>query len=110
MNSAYSFDRVTTITHTAPGVPTPALATYTYSYDPGGRVTHETNAEGGVTCAYDATDQVTAVTGARAESFGFDQNGNRNTAGYIAGPDNQYAATPGLTDAYDGEGNLISKR
>ena len=85
------------------------LATYAYGYDNANRLTAETNAEGSVSYAYDAIDELTGVTGARSESYSYDHNGNRTMTGYTTATNNETTAGAGYTYAYDHEGNLTGK-
>jgi RHS repeat-associated protein len=107
-------DRVTTITHrsvTASGGTT-MLATFAYGHDSGGRLTTESNAEGLATYTYDDTNQLTGVDKsgtASDESFGYDLNGNRNTADYATTTGNRMTAAPGYTFGYDAEGNMTTR-
>ncbi len=58
---------------------------------------------------YDNTDQLTGVSGARAEGFSYDANGNRTTAGYSTGTGNRLQSDGTYSYTYDGEGNRLSK-
>ena len=58
------------------------LATFVYSYDKASRVTSETDAEGTASFTYDNSNELTAVTGSRTESYSYDLNGNRTGTGY----------------------------
>jgi YD repeat-containing protein len=92
---AYAYDsagNVGTITHTVVGGS--SLATFAYAYDAANRLTHETNAEGSVTYTYDNSSQLTSVTGARSESYDYDANGNRDSAGYTVGTGGTLTASP----------------
>jgi RHS repeat-associated protein len=100
-------DRLTTLTHQVAGGST--LATYIYGYDNANRLINETNAEGAVSYSYDANNELTGVSGARSESYGYDSGGNRNTSGYTTQTGDEMTASPGYTYTYDAEGNLISQ-
>jgi YD repeat-containing protein len=94
-NFALGYDsagNVGTITHTVVGGS--SLATFAYAYDAANRLTHETNAEGSVTYTYDNSSQLTSVTGARSESYDYDANGNRDSAGYTVGTGGTLTASP----------------
>jgi YD repeat-containing protein len=114
-------DRLTTIAHgkiaNNPNPPpsgyiyTP-LATLVYSYDSGGRLATENNAEGLATYSYDDTNQLTGVDrpgGGSDESFGYDANGNRNTSGYTVATGNRITSGGGYTFTYDAERNTSAK-
>jgi YD repeat-containing protein len=87
-----SAGNVGTITHTVVGGS--SLATFAYAFDAANRLTHETNAEGSVTYTYDNSSQLTSVTGARSESYDYDANGNRDSAGYTVGTGGTLSASP----------------
>ena len=99
--------RVTTIIHDVVGGA--VLATYTYGYDNADRLTSETNAEGSVTYTYDNGSELTGVSGARAETYTYDNNGNRTMTGYTTGSDDTTTAGAGYTYTYDSVGNLTAK-
>ena len=100
-------NRLTSIAHAVTGGAT--LDSYTYGYDAAGRLTSETNAEGSVTDSYDTVNELTGVTGSQTATYGYDLNGNRNTAGYTTGTNNQLTAGAGNTYTYDAEQNLLTK-
>jgi hypothetical protein len=114
-------DRLTTIAHgkiaANPNPPPSAyiytpLATLVYSYDSGGRLKTENNAEGLATYSYDDTNQLTGVDrpgGGSDESFGYDANGNRNTTGYTVTTGNRITSGGGYTFTYDAEGNTSAR-
>jgi RHS repeat-associated protein len=94
------------------------LNSYSYGYDRMSRITSVNSvAEGLSTFQYRLDSQLTGVTntGVRNESYEYDANGNRNTAGYSLSPDNRTTvippsgANPGFTYQYDNEGNVIRK-
>ena len=111
-------DRLTNLTHKTAGGTT--RASYGYTLDAAGRLTGEARTwttSGGtasdtVGYGYTNDDQLTGVTHSNgsfaAESFGYDANGNRNTAGYGTTTGNRLAAAPGFTYAHDAEGNRTS--
>ncbi|MGH9093804.1 MAG: RHS repeat domain-containing protein, partial [Acidimicrobiales bacterium] len=100
-------DRLTTITHQVAGGP--VLATYAYGHDAANRVSSEQDAEGTATFTYDDAGQLTAVGGARTESYGYDSGGNRDTTGYTTVAGNELTAAPGYTYTYDAEGNMTAR-
>jgi RHS repeat-associated protein len=83
----------------------------TFSYDGANRVTSEQDKEGTATFTYDNANELTAVGGSRTESYSYDLNGNRNSAGYTTGSGNELTASPGpsTTYSYDNEGNLTGQ-
>ena len=104
-----SADRAVTISqfewqpHLSGYLSTP-IATYVYAYDNASRVTSEQDKEGTATFTYDNANELTAVGGSRTESYSYDLNGNRNSAGYTTGTDNEQTASPGYTYTYDCRG------
>ena len=119
--TAYTYDdadRLTNLTHKTAGGTT--RASYGYTLDAASRLTSEARtwttaggtASDTVGYTYTADDQLTGVTHSNgsfaAESFGYDANGNRNTAGYGTTTGNRLAAAPGSTYAHDAEGNRTS--
>ena len=111
-------DRLTNLTHKTAGGTT--RASYGYTLDAAGRLTSEARtwttssgtASDTVGYSYTADDQLTGVTHSNgsfaAESFSYDANGNRNTAGYGTTTGNRLAAAPGRTYTHDAEGNRTS--
>ncbi len=74
-------DRLTSISHTSSVAG--ALAAYSYTlYDAAGQLKTYTGPEGDLTDGYDTTSQLTSVSGARAENYTYDLNGNRTMALY----------------------------
>jgi RHS repeat-associated protein len=110
VNTTYQYDagdRQTTITDFVSGGS--ALATYIYSYDNADRVAAEKDAEGTASLTYDNSNELTAVTGSRTESYAYDLNGNRTGTGYSTTIMNEIRTSPGLiTYTYDNAGNSIS--
>src|SRR6266849_3892102 len=109
--TVYAYDdasRVTAITHKNGSSTT--LSYYNYSFDNANRVTQEAwgsgVSSGTHTYAYDTTNQLTAADGTL---YGYDANGNRNTAGYQTGTANRLSSDGVYTYAYDAEGNLTGK-
>ena len=100
------------------------LSSYAYTLDAASRLTQEARAwttpgagsaanSDTVTYGYTNNDQLTGVTHTNSsyanESFGYDANGNRNTAGYSTTTNNELSSDGTYTFAYDDEGNLVSK-
>jgi RHS repeat-associated protein len=111
ITGAFSYDKdshLTTITYTSAPV-TQTLATYTYSYNGIGEVTGYTGPEGALTYTYDRAGQLTAVGGARNESYSYDVNGNRTMTGYSTGTGNELSSDGTYTYSYDNEGNVLTK-
>jgi hypothetical protein len=92
--------------------------TYTLAYDDASRITRLTTNVGSSDFTYDNDNQLTAVTTTSgyatgsvvSETFSFDANGNRDSAGYSTGTDNQMLAAPlaggyHAAYSYDHEGN-----
>jgi RHS repeat-associated protein len=95
-------------------VPAPLIARYDFTWKPGGQLETFTSAtEGKTTFTYDATNQLTGIDYQNArfadQSFGYDDNGNRNTAGNEPGADNRLAADANWTFQYDKNGNLVTR-
>jgi len=112
LNSSNTYDaadRLLTLTHQAPGGISRA---YSYAYDPGGRLTAETTAEGTATYTYDNSGQLTGVGGTRAETYTYDSGGNRSGPAYTApaGQGNELTYAARTTYTYDAEGNLVGSR
>ncbi len=99
--------------------PPPATASYAYTLDAADRLTQEVRTWSGgastdtVGYTYTNNDQLTGVTHTNTsfanESFGYDANGNRDTAGYATTAGNRLASDGTSTYGYDDEGNLTSK-
>jgi len=115
-------DRLTGLTHANAAGGT--ISSYAYTLDNASRLTQEARAwanpgSGGgtladtLTYAYTNNNQLTGVTHTNgsfaSETFGYDANGNRNTAGYTAPVNNELTGDGVYTYAYDAEGNLVSK-
>jgi RHS repeat-associated protein len=85
------------------------LANYTYTYDLASRVTSEVLNGSPTTFAYDDTNQLTDDS---VNSYTYDLNGNRETAGgqaYQTGTSNRLETDGVYTYTYDVEGNLTKK-
>jgi RHS repeat-associated protein len=110
-STVYAYDdasRTTAITHKNSNSAT--LSYYNYSFDNANRVTQEVwgsgSSSGTHTYAYDSTNQLTMADGT---AYGYDANGNRNTAGYQTGTANQLTNDGVYTYVYDAESNLTGK-
>jgi YD repeat-containing protein len=111
ITSSYNYDnvnRLTNITHTDTTSST-TLATYGYGYDTASRLTSYTGPEGSLSYGYDSINQLTSVSGARTETYTFDNNGNRTMSGYSTGTGNELLGDGTYTYAYDNEGNVTSQ-
>ncbi len=122
--SDYTFDnagRLTDLTHSQPAG-SGVLADYGWTFDAAGRLTHTTSlADGDVNYAYDNTNQLTGATYTTTtgqtppppdESYTFDANGNRDTAGTQSttiGTDNRLLSDGTYNYQYDAEGNRTKK-
>ena len=95
LTGAYSYDngaRLTGIAYTSNGG-ADTIDTLGWGYDPANNVTSFTSIDGTASYAYDPTNQLTSATYTTAqgghqpanESYSFDLNGNRNSAGYTTG-------------------------
>ncbi len=91
------------------------LSLYTYAYDSADRVTGETwqaatsatiTLSGSRAYTYDATNQLLSDG---VSTYGYDLNGNRNTAGYSTGQANRTTTYGTWTYSYDYEGNVTQK-
>ncbi|HEX4590687.1 MAG TPA: RHS repeat-associated core domain-containing protein, partial [Gemmataceae bacterium] len=116
ITSAYSYDnadRLTEIDYNSSS--TGHLSTFTYGYDPSGRVTSYTGPQGSRAYTYDNTDQLTTVTNGGStvlESFAYDANGNRTSAGgvsYSTSTGNRLTSDGYYSYTYDNEGNTLTK-
>jgi RHS repeat-associated protein len=108
--------RLISIAHVATASGSTFAETHSYTYDGGNRLTSYSNIFGGVDADYDydPTDQLTEVdyTGQNDESYTYDANGNRQSAGsetYSVGPCNQLLSDGVYEYGYDDEGNLIER-
>ena len=120
MTTGYSYDnanRITGITDKTSGGTT--RVSYAYTYDAANRVVTEVRnwASGGSTdtlgYSYTNNNQLTGVTHTNGaftgETFSYDANGNRNSAGYSTGSDNRLSTDGTYNYSYDNEGNLTSQ-
>jgi YD repeat-containing protein len=82
------------------------VASYTYNYDAGARLTSEVDNGTSTSYGYDATNQITS---AGSTTYGWDANGNTKATGVIIGTNNQLWSDGTWNYIYDHEGNLIQK-
>ena len=87
------------------------MADYDYQYDLVDSLIQETHHGNTSNYQYDLADQlIDADLGSLPdESYSYDANGNRNSAGYIVGSGNRILSDGTFDYAYDAEGNLITK-
>jgi RHS repeat-associated protein len=105
--STYQYDaamRLTNLQHTDSAGNN--IASYVYNYDPGNRLTSET--DNGTTTSYQY-DQGNQLTQAGSATYGYDANSNRTNTGYQTGTGNELTNDGTWTYTYDNEGNLIKK-
>lgn len=100
-------DRLTSIAHTSSAAG--SLSSFAYGYDSANRLASYTGPDGSLTYGYDNTNQLTAVSGAAAEGFAYDANGNRNSTGYATGTGNRLTSDGTYNYTYDAEGNRLTK-
>ncbi len=88
-------------------------ANFTYAYDLEGQVQTYLGPDGSMSYGYDPTGQLTVVYGSHPETYGYDLNGNRETAnGHTygtPGPANQLTSDGVYSYTYDNVGNLLTK-
>jgi RHS repeat-associated protein len=82
------------------------IGSYVYNYDPGNRLTGET--DNGTTTSYQY-DTDSELTQAGTATYGYDANGNRKNTGYTTGTGNELTNDGTWTYTYDNEGNLTKK-
>ena len=83
---------------------------YQYSFDAASRMlTEKINAGTTTTFTHDDTDQLTAATGGKTESYDYDLNGNRDSSGYTTGTGNRITNDGVYTYSYDDEGNITKR-
>ncbi|MBX3417398.1 MAG: hypothetical protein KF851_07350 [Pirellulaceae bacterium] len=114
LRTAYTYDaanRLQEIAHrniSASGSPN-LLSRYQYTYDAMNRITSINSSLDGVSAFnYDQRSQLVAADHAPQrpdENYSYDNNGNRNMAGYTTGSNNQTTADGTYTYLYDNEGN-----
>ncbi|MEX2118566.1 MAG: RHS repeat-associated core domain-containing protein [Pirellulales bacterium] len=105
-----NMDRVKRIAHSsyAKGMMfgNPALSAFDYTWNAASEITSYTGPEGTLNYSYDTTSQLTGVSGARAEAYSYDLNGNRTMAGYSTGTGNRLLSDGVYNYQHDNEGNL----
>jgi RHS repeat-associated protein len=82
------------------------IGSYVYQYDPGNRLTSET--DNGTTTSYQY-DTDSELTQAGTATYGYDANGNRTNTGYTTGTGNELTNDGTWTYTYNNEGNLTKK-
>jgi RHS repeat-associated protein len=106
-STTYQYDvaeRVTAITdYSSTGT---VLLSYTYGYDAGSRLTSETDNGSLETYGYNADSELTYAGG---NNYHYDADGDRSTAGYTDGTDNEITNDGTWTYTYDNRGNVIGK-
>jgi RHS repeat-associated protein len=93
------------------------ISTYTFGYDAAERMTRiqsqfaNASFNDETTYTYDKTSQLQGAdhSATADESYSYDANGNRTTAGYSTGTDNRLQSDGVYTYTYDHEGNLIQR-
>jgi RHS repeat-associated protein len=110
-NTYDNADRLTGITHQfIPSIGgSTTLVTYSYAYNAADELTTQTNSDGTLNYVYDATGQLTGVSGAFTESYSYDLNGNRAMTGYTIGTGNRLTSDGVYNYTYDNEGSLLTK-
>jgi RHS repeat-associated protein len=88
-----------------------SISNFTYSYDPGNRLTAETLAVATLSASttsyqYNADSELTQ---SGSLTYGYDATGNRNNTGYTTGTGNQLTNDGTWTYTYDSEGDLQKK-
>jgi RHS repeat-associated protein len=81
-----------------------------YDPDAAGRTASVTYSDGNSTntLSYDSSGQLTGSGDSQDDSYSYDLNGNRDSTGYATGAGNELTNSPGVTYAYDNDGNIIS--
>ncbi len=104
-------DRLTKVCQTATTCATANQTVWTYDKN-GNRLTEKAGAAAQSVYTYDATDQLSAISGAGAKTFTYNANGDQITAGADTATFNTARQTTGATVrgvattfAYDGNGN-----
>jgi RHS repeat-associated protein len=82
------------------------ISNFTYSYDPGSRLTAETLNGASTSYQYNADSELTQ---SGSLTYGYDATGNRNTTGYTTSTENQLTNDGTWTYTYDGEGSVTKK-
>ncbi|MEX2120071.1 MAG: RHS repeat-associated core domain-containing protein [Pirellulales bacterium] len=84
----------------------PPLHAFDYTWNAASEITNYTGPEGTLNYSYDTTSQLTGTSGARAEAYSYDLNGNRTMAGYSTGTGNRLLTDGVYNYTHDNEGNL----
>ena len=84
---------------------------YDYAYDAASRITQVNSADGTDDFGYDNTHQLTSAGHfyQTDESYGYDDNGNRDTGGFTVDDNNRMDSDGTYTYAYDDEGNRTQR-
>jgi RHS repeat-associated protein len=95
------------------------LPTYTWQYDADNRVTQSGSSypgDGTVTYGYDCASQLTSAAYSSPSSgvtspqtFSYDANDNRNSTGYVTGPNNELLSDGTYSYQVDANGNEIAR-
>jgi RHS repeat-associated protein len=110
ITTTFTYDNANRVTKISHGFNGTNLGTFSYTYNAASEITNYSGPDGSLTYTYDNAGQLTGVSGAHNESFGFDNNGNRNTTGYTITTGNRMTAdAAGNTLTYDHAGNLATK-
>lgn len=110
--TAFSYDtlnRLDEIDHKRSG--TSLFTPYTYTYDRDDRITQAASQDGTSDYTYDAASQLTATDHSfqTDETYSWDNNGNRNSAGYTVGTNNRISTDGTYNYTYDDEGNVTRR-
>ena len=105
-----SLNRLTGLKHDAINGGITTVADYSYTYNAAGLLLSEAHHSQTFSYTYDAAGQLTES--ARSlfgnETFSYDANGNRNSAGYVVGAANRIISNGEYDYGYDAEGNLVN--
>lgn len=113
--TGYGYDGLGRLTSLADVKGAATLSNLQYQYDAAGRVTRKTDSAGAHVYSYDAAGRLTSAThpDAPAESYGYDEVGNRTSShratGYTYQGFNRLAAAGAASFTYDNNGNLLTK-
>jgi YD repeat-containing protein len=105
--SSFTYDsenNLKTLTHK--NASNTVLASYSYSYDAGARLTSETDNGTTTNYTYDSTNQILT---AGTSNYAWDANGNTKATNVVIGQNNQLLSDGTWNYSYDKEGNLIRK-
>jgi RHS repeat-associated protein len=110
-NSSYSYDAVGRLTNLTHQHGTSTLASYGLVYDAANRITKSSGTDGTQNYTYDSTNQLTGAnhTTQADEAYSYDANGNRTSAGYGTGTNNQLLTDGVYNYTYDDEGNRTKR-